>query len=167
MRQRSWTDEQLIDAVNTCNTYKAVVIKLGLSPSSRRTMDRIRYRCNELGLDRSHFAGGFLGSRKHRTDAEVFCKGVQYSATTRRRFLEKVDYCCNECGISEWCGKKIVLQVEHRDGDQFNNELSNLELLCPNCHSQTPTWGIQKSKNEDAGTMFTAQRRQGSLGRVE
>ena len=146
MRKRSWTDEDLIEAVKACDSYKAVTIRLGLSPSSNRTRDRIRYRCDELGLDRSHFAWGFQGSRRHREDSEIFINGIQYSTTTRRRFLEKVEYRCNGCGISEWRGKTIVLQVEHKDGDQFNNELSNLELLCPNCHSQTPTWGIHKTK---------------------
>ena len=146
MRKRTWSDEQLIKAVAECNTYRSVVIALGLSPTSRRSQDRIRYRCNELELDRSHFIGGFLGSRKHRSDDDVFGRGIAYSATTRRRFLEKVPYECNGCGLSEWRGNKLVLQVEHIDGDKMNNELSNLELLCPNCHSQTPTWGIQKSK---------------------
>lgn len=146
MRKRRWTDEQLTEVVATSDTYRSVVIKLGLSPSSKRTMDRIRYRCDELGIDRSHFVGGFRGSRKHRKDEDVFANGVQYSATTRRRFLDKVEYACRGCGISEWCGKSIVLQVEHKDGDRFNNSLDNLELLCPNCHSQTPTWGIQKSR---------------------
>lgn len=151
--KKRWNDEQLIEAVAKCNTYKAVVITLGLSPSSKRTMDRIRYRCNELGLDRSHFVGGFQGSRKHRSDDDVFAAGTLYSATTRRRFLEKVPYECNGCGLSEWRGKEIVLQVEHIDGDSFNNVLDNLELLCPNCHSQTPTWGVQKSKRKHAGTL--------------
>lgn len=146
MRPRRWTDEDLIAAVNSCNTYREVVIQLGLSPTSRRSQDRIRYRCDELGLDRSHFVGGFRGSRKHRADETIFKKGTQYSATTRRRFLEKVEYKCGECGISKWCGKPITLQVEHIDGDNFNNEIGNLMLLCPNCHSQTPTWGIHKSK---------------------
>lgn len=146
MRPRKWTDKQLAEAVKVCKTYKAVALRLGLSASSNRTMDRIRYRCEELGLDRSHFVRGWQGSRKHRADAEVFANGVQYSATTRRRFLELVEYRCNECGISEWHGRRLVLQVEHKDGDKFNNTLENLELLCPNCHSLTPTWSVQKSK---------------------
>lgn len=146
MRTKKWTDEQLTEAVSSCSSYKDVVEKLGLSSSSNRTRDRIRMRCDELELDRSHFVWGFQGSRRHRPDSEVFKNGVQYSATTRRRFLEKVPYRCNKCGISEWQGKPITLQVEHKDGSQFNNILENLELLCPNCHSQTPTWAVQKSK---------------------
>ena len=47
---------------------------------------------------------------------------------------------CNRCGISDWLGKKITLELEHKDGNHFNNQRDNLECLCPNCHSLTPTW---------------------------
>lgn len=48
---------------------------------------------------------------------------------------------CELCPITnEWNGKSIVLELDHRDGDTFNNELVNLRWLCPNCHSQTPTF---------------------------
>ena len=50
------------------------------------------------------------------------------------------DWRCEECGISEWCDKPLTLEVDHIDGDNSNNELTNLRVLCPNCHSQTPTW---------------------------
>ena len=47
---------------------------------------------------------------------------------------------CSCCGIQEWNGKPISLEVNHIDGRAFNNVLENLELLCPNCHSQTDTF---------------------------
>ncbi len=48
---------------------------------------------------------------------------------------------CSECGLGPmWEGAPIVLQLEHIDGDHYNNEITNLTILCPNCHSQTPTW---------------------------
>lgn len=144
MRTQSWTDEELEAAVAQSNSYREVVLALGLKATSNRTMDRIRYRCNQLELDRTHFAGR-AGNRKSRTDEEVFVKGFQYGSTVRRRFLALTPYECNACGLSEWLGNAITLQVEHIDGDQFNNELNNLMLLCPNCHSQTPTWRIHKS----------------------
>lgn len=42
---------------------------------------------------------------------------------------------CEKCGAVYWLGKKLPLELHHKDGDHFNNELSNLEILCPNCHS--------------------------------
>lgn len=47
---------------------------------------------------------------------------------------------CSHCGINEWMGKPISLEVDHIDGDRKNNTRNNLEALCPNCHSQTATW---------------------------
>jgi 5-methylcytosine-specific restriction endonuclease McrA len=48
---------------------------------------------------------------------------------------------CERCGISEWCGKKLSIQLHHRNGDGTDNRLWNLEMLCPNCHSLTDTFG--------------------------
>lgn len=58
----------------------------------------------------------------------------------RRRVLEEQDHRCNKCGISEWQGVKITLELDHIDGNTQNNARLNLEGLCPNCHSITDTW---------------------------
>jgi hypothetical protein len=58
----------------------------------------------------------------------------------RRRVFEEQNYSCNKCGISEWQGFKISLELEHKDGNTTNNVRENLEGLCPNCHSITDTW---------------------------
>jgi hypothetical protein len=49
--------------------------------------------------------------------------------------------CCEACGLTEWQGAPISLQLHHVNGDGHDNRLINLRLLCPNCHSQTETWG--------------------------
>ena len=47
---------------------------------------------------------------------------------------------CEECKITEWNGKAIVMELDHIDGDRTNHSLENLKILCPNCHSQTETF---------------------------
>ena len=54
---------------------------------------------------------------------------------------------CDICGISEWNGEPIKLQVHHKDGDRLNNEINNLQILCPNCHSQTDNWCAKNRKS--------------------
>ena len=64
----------------------------------------------------------------------------------RRRVFEEQDYRCNRCKINEWQGMPIILELEHKDGDNQNNTRENLEGLCPNCHSLTPTWRGRNKK---------------------
>jgi rubrerythrin len=58
----------------------------------------------------------------------------------RRLLSESRGYRCECCGISEWQGKEIVLQVDHINGDPYNDKPNNLRLICPNCHSQTESF---------------------------
>ena len=58
------------------------------------------------------------------------------------------EYKCEGCGISEWKGKTLSLELEHKDGDCFNGDLNNLEFLCPNCHSLTDTF---RGRNKNTG----------------
>jgi Zn finger protein HypA/HybF involved in hydrogenase expression len=55
---------------------------------------------------------------------------------------------CEECGITEHNGKPITFQVDHINGDRRDNRHENLKIMCPNCHSQTSTFGI-KNISED------------------
>ena len=47
---------------------------------------------------------------------------------------------CEICGITEWNGKLLMMQLDHVDGNSHNHRLSNLRMTCPNCHSQTETF---------------------------
>lgn len=52
-----------------------------------------------------------------------------------------IEYKGNQGGkLSEWMGKPIPLELHHKDGNHYNNDLSNLEILCPNCHAQTDNY---------------------------
>ena len=53
---------------------------------------------------------------------------------------------CECCGLTEWLGKPIPLELHHKDGNRYNNTLDNYALLCPNCHAQTETYRGKNSK---------------------
>lgn len=70
------------------------------------------------------------------------------SPATLKRVLEvDREYKCEICNISEWREKSISLHLDHIDGNADNNSISNLRLLCPNCHSQTETFCGRNKKN--------------------
>ena len=84
--------------------------------------------------------------------------GVYIPRTNRtlRRLISSVDgYKCSSCGILEWNGRQIVLEVEHRDGNGENNSPENVCLICPNCHSQTSTY---KGANRGNGRHYRRVR---------
>lgn len=68
--------------------------------------------------------------------------------TLKKYIIEKHGEICFECGIGNvWNDKPITLQLDHIDGDSDNNHPKNLRLLCPNCHSQTETYGSKGCGN--------------------
>jgi len=64
--------------------------------------------------------------------------------TLRKLLIKDVGNCCEICNNSIWIDIPITLEIHHIDGDNKNNELKNLQILCPNCHSQTDNY---KAKN--------------------
>ena len=48
---------------------------------------------------------------------------------------------CEQCGLTEWNGKPLNMQLHHKNGRAKDNRLQNIEFLCPNCHAQTVNWG--------------------------
>lgn len=86
------------------------------------------------------------------------CRIVQHKGLTlddchsnraRRKYLiRKYGHRCQSCKFDIWMGRSITLELEHSDGNSENHNQENLKLLCPNCHSQTPTY---KGKNRGNG----------------
>ena len=77
------------------------------------------------------------------SNEEIFCENSKVSRNVlKKQLLTESHYIhkCNLCYLSEWRGKKIVLEIEHKNGNGTDNRKENLEWLCPNCHSLTPTW---------------------------
>jgi len=57
---------------------------------------------------------------------------------------------CELCGLADWLGGSLSMHLHHRNGDGRDNRLDNLQLLCPNCHSQTDTYGGRNGHRKKA-----------------
>lgn len=69
-----------------------------------------------------------------------------------RYLREERDWKCEQCGLSEWQGKPLPLEVHHINGDHWDQRRENLQILCPNCHALTKTWrskGRKKHQLDD------------------
>lgn len=111
----------------------------------------------EYNLDISHFTFGkkqlknfnFLG-KKYSLNEYLKSKHIRGKVLIKKMVEEGVkERKCESCGLTEWKGEEIPLELHHIDGNHFNNDLDNLQLLCPNCHSFTDNFrGKRNKKNK-------------------
>ena len=158
MGYKTWTDEALKSAVETSTTKGEVLKKLGLKSHNSGNYQTIDAAIKRLGLDISHFKEVIFGKppSKNWDVKDILVENSPYTTTSNLKkkllklsLLENKCYSDN-CGITEWYGRKLNLQLDHINGDRSDNRIENLRLLCPNCHSLTPTFcrGINKQSKK-------------------
>jgi 5-methylcytosine-specific restriction endonuclease McrA len=168
MRRPSYTDEQLRDAVAASTSYRQVLPKLGLKIAGG-TYNTMMKHVARLQLDVSHMKGqGWANGdtiksnpriRSKRQLEDIFCEGSLARNSCVRNIIvveQLIPYKCSECNLSEWKGKKLSLEMHHRNHNSSDNRIENLTFLCPNCHSITPSYrkknykkGLTKLSDED------------------
>jgi hypothetical protein len=138
------TKEELENAVKNAQSMSEVVRNLGLNKSSR-TFNVVREEMLHYSIDVS------FSQRRHRkkySDEDIFCEGSTYDRKDLKKKIIRenlLSYECKCCGISDWNDNPLTLQLDHINGINNDNRLDNLRFLCPNCHSQTSTWGNKKT----------------------
>lgn len=153
MKYKNYTEDEFIEAVKTSISKRQVLIKLGLAPQggNYKTVDNL---VKKLGLDTSHFKGkrqseGKKFGPKRPIEAYLSNKFGISSYNLKNRLIKENIFSkeCFNCKRNKWQNKPIPLELDHIDGNNKNNNLNNLRLLCPNCHALTPTYrGRNKGK---------------------
>ncbi len=109
----------------------------------------VKQKVEDFNIDYSHFNS--QGWAKGLVKPVEFARNGK--GNHKQTLINEYGHCCMKCKNSVWNGLPITLELEHIDGDNSNNEKENLSLLCPNCHSQTPTW--RRSKNKTGRQKYT------------
>jgi Zn finger protein HypA/HybF involved in hydrogenase expression len=144
--------EKLKKIVSESNSLASVLRQYNMCTNGANPK-RLRQFLIEQQIDFSHFNNpkDFLKSFQSKYSLEqILSNEVLYEDTRKlKRRLIKAglkENKCEKCGIAQWQGMPLVIQLHHIDGNHHNNSLENLQMLCPNCHSQTHNFTGKNNK---------------------
>ena len=142
------SDGEFIELVNKCSCISDVLRELGYSTNGNSWGTQIvKERMEKLNIFFTKTNTNYYKQDNTALPLEkILIKDSEYNRTKLKERLVKEglkEYKCECCGITEWNGKPIALQLHHINGIHNDNRLSNLQLLCPNCHSQTENFGTK------------------------
>jgi len=146
-----YTKELLEPHVPSVSSFAELARILGLSPVGGTTT-HLKRVCSKLGIDTAHFTGQFhmrgktsnnrVAPEKLMVLTNKLCNRPRTSQLRRCMIQIGFKHECEQCFIGPYYNnKKLVLQIDHKNGKYWDNRKENLRFLCPNCHSQTNTFG--------------------------
>lgn len=150
----NYSSNELQSILDDSSSYIDVVRKMGLSGSSnvvtlKRIIGEYNLSVDKMNANRRAKMSATTKSQNRRKTALEIIKDSKIISSHRlkERLIEDgiKKRKCEKCNLDEWMGKVIPLELHHKDGNHSNNDLDNLQLLCPNCHAQTDTY---KGKNK-------------------
>ncbi len=156
-KKRSWTVDQLTEAVKIAKSWRQVLTHLGLRPAGGN-YDQIHQYVKEYQLSTTHFTGkawnkGMRGIGKPRISLEVILvKGSFFQSYKLRNRLFQAGLKPKQCEQCGWAQRsqdgRLPLELDHINSDRTDNRLDNLRILCPNCHSLTSQYRSRKDKRK-------------------
>lgn len=157
MRKRSWTKQQLFKITSQSTSIRQIIIKLGLKPAGGN-YEQISKYIKLYKININHLKGrawnkGLHGIGKPLIPLEkILVKNSNFQSYKLKKRLIKAKIKQPKCELCGWNKKsvdgRIPLELDHINGDRFDNRLVNLRILCPNCHSLQATHRGLNSKNK-------------------
>ncbi|MEK7680743.1 MAG: HNH endonuclease signature motif containing protein [Patescibacteria group bacterium] len=156
-KKKSWTEEQLRKAAGESTSVRQVIKALGLIEAGGNYA-QIKKFLKIYKVDTSHFRGigwnkGMRGIGVFRTTLqELLTRNNYYQSYKLKRRLFAAGLKKPFCEMCGWAKKsndgRVPLELDHINGDRYDNRLDNLQILCPNCHSLQPT---HRGRNKKTG----------------
>lgn len=160
----TYSDNEFINIIKQSKNYRECLLKLGYKSSSGSSVQLLKQKIQQLGIDTSHFT---TKTPIKRTEDNVFCENSTANQATLRRWYIKgnyTEYKCAICGQEPfWNGKAMTLILDHINGDNHDDRLDNLRWVCGNCNIQLDTTNgknryhkqtINKSKQREVKLKF-------------
>lgn len=140
-------EKKVCELIPKCNSINEVLKILGHKGTSEYYR-QIQTIITKYGLNTDHFGKLQKNNKieKRKTD-DILIENIDINVSKLRDRLIKENikkYECECCGLVEWNGKPIPLQLHHINGNRKDNRLENLQILCPNCHAQTENFSKRK-----------------------
>jgi hypothetical protein len=132
---KNYTDEDILVAVKYNKSLSGVLKQLGLVLAGGNFAN-LKRNLQRLNADTNHWTGKGWTKEQRLKNWSEYSK----SSSLKPHLIRLRGHRCESCALKEWLQKPITLEIHHVDGDRTNNVESNLQLLCPNCHSYTETW---------------------------
>lgn len=137
-----------INLIQTSSSLREVCLKAGIvdTTGNYNTLKRL---IKENNIDISHFKRqNNKQQEKHDLDFYLQQGTTITSFRLKQKLLNegKKQNICEKCGCTEWLGVPIKLELHHINGDNTDNRIENIQLLCPNCHSYTDNYGGKNQK---------------------
>ena len=161
MKQR-YTNQQFIDAVSKATNVRSVLGILGLKEAGGN-YTTVKNKIKTLNLDTAHFVTHWQKEQRRPVKTAVPLVEVLKNGTTVQSYKLKIRLLkaglkypvCENCKLDTWLSNPIPLELDHINGNNTDNRLENLRLLCPNCHALTDTYRgkkLTKCRDETAPT---------------
>ena len=151
---KNFTKEEIEQFVKDSISFRELQQKMGYSATSGSAHKIVEKVLNDYEIDYSHFKGHAWNKEISKYEDALTDFGTHNWSTIKVKLFQERPYKCECCGISEWNGQEIKLQVHHIDGNHNHNTRDNLMILCPNCHSQTDNWTYKKNQNNITDEQF-------------
>ena len=162
------TDEQFVNLIKNSANIVEVLFKLGYTVKGNSWgYSQVKQRMTDLNLSSANFKGknAYYETNKEReiSPDKLFRINCKHTRTVLRRNIIRnnlLPYKCAICGISKWNNKTLSLELDHINGMNNDNRLENLRFLCPNCHSQTTTYGSRNQQRNESTYEITDELRE-------